>query len=312
MPPPPEGLSVQAVAARIGVPAATLRTWERRYGLTPSGRSSGGHRRYSEGDVGRLAVVARLVSDGMSPQVAVEAVRADPHVSPMALGRAQEQISGELVSVLLAAGARGDTAAMARHVSRAIVRRGVMRAWDEVLVPLLQAVGDLWRDPAFGVAGEHLTTEVILTALRGAAVRAEPRTRGTVDTDVLLATAEEEQHSLPVAALSAALAESAVASRSLGGRVPATSMVDEIVRSRPRVAFVWASMRRPNGSLLHSIQDTAVTPMLVLIGGPGWKRVDVPEPRHGVAIERVPDLPGAVTRIAGVVSPQTVPPEPEV
>ncbi|MFC6149148.1 MULTISPECIES: MerR family transcriptional regulator [Mumia] len=303
---------MQAVALRLGVPTATLRTWERRYGLAPSGRSTGGHRRYSEEDVGRLSVVVRLVGDGMSPQLAVEAVRADPHVSPVGLGSAQELISGELVSVLLAAGARGDTAVMVRHVGRVIARRGVMRAWDEVLVPLLQAAGERWRDPAFGIAGEHLVTEVITTALRGAAVRAEPRTRAGRDTDVLLATAEEEQHSLPVAALSAALAESGVASRSLGGRVPAPSMVDEVVRSRPRVAFVWASMRRADAGLLQTLQQEAAAPLLVLIGGPGWRRTLVPEPTREVVIEQVADLPRAVARIADAVRPPLVPPDVEV
>ncbi|MBW9205961.1 MerR family transcriptional regulator [Mumia sp. zg.B53] len=294
-------MSVRDVAVRLGVPAATLRTWERRYGLAPSGRSAGGHRRYSEEDVGRLAVVARLVADGMSPQLAVAAVRADPHVSPMGLGRAQEQISGELVSVLLAAAARGDTAAIRRHVSRAVTQRGVARAWDEVLVPLLQAVGERWRDPAFGIAGEHLTTEIVMTTLHGATARAEQRTRGSADGEVLLACAEEEQHSLPVAALEAALAEAGTASRSLGGRVPLPAMVDELVRSRPKVAFVWASMRRPDPSLLLSLQESALSPVLVLIGGPGWAKVTPPEPRGGVVFEPVADLPSAVERIVVAV-----------
>jgi hypothetical protein len=233
----------------------------------------------------------------MSPQLAVAAVRADPHVSPLSLGRAQEQISGDLVSVLLAAAGRGDTEAMRRHVTRAVTQRGVTRAWDEVFVPLLQAVGDRWRDPAFGIAGEHLTTEVITTALRAATARATLRTRGSADSDILLAAAEEEQHSLPIAALEAALAEAGLACRSLGGRVPSPSMVDELVRSRPRVAFVWASMRRPDPALLLSLQEAAASPVLVLIGGPGWSKVIEPPPRRGVEIERVTDLPAAVDRI---------------
>ncbi|MSW39326.1 MAG: MerR family transcriptional regulator, partial [Actinobacteria bacterium] len=49
-------LSVAAVAQRIGVAPATLRTWDRRYGLGPSSHTQGSHRRYSRQDVARLDV----------------------------------------------------------------------------------------------------------------------------------------------------------------------------------------------------------------------------------------------------------------
>ena len=59
------GLTVAVVARRVGVAPATLRTWERRYGICPSDRSSGGHRRYCITDVARLELMRRLVLSGM-------------------------------------------------------------------------------------------------------------------------------------------------------------------------------------------------------------------------------------------------------
>ena len=41
-----ELLTVAAVARRLGVAPATLRTWDRRYGLGPSSHEAGEHRRY--------------------------------------------------------------------------------------------------------------------------------------------------------------------------------------------------------------------------------------------------------------------------
>ncbi|MDQ6650091.1 MAG: MerR family transcriptional regulator, partial [Actinomycetota bacterium] len=46
--------AVSAVAHRLGVAPATLRTWARRYGLGPSLHEAGSHRRYSAQDVARL------------------------------------------------------------------------------------------------------------------------------------------------------------------------------------------------------------------------------------------------------------------
>ena len=67
------GLTVAAVARRLGVAPATLRTWDRRYGLGPSAHSAGAHRRYSARDVARLDLMRRLVNAGAPPGEAARA-----------------------------------------------------------------------------------------------------------------------------------------------------------------------------------------------------------------------------------------------
>ncbi|WP_402461722.1 MerR family transcriptional regulator [Isoptericola aurantiacus] len=67
------GLAVAAVARRLGVAPATLRTWDRRYGLGPSDRTAGSHRRYTPEDVARLLVMRRLTLEGVAPVDAAEA-----------------------------------------------------------------------------------------------------------------------------------------------------------------------------------------------------------------------------------------------
>lgn len=62
-----------AVARRLGVAPATLRTWDRRYGLGPSEHTAGSHRRYSAADVERLLVMRRLTIDGIAPGDAARA-----------------------------------------------------------------------------------------------------------------------------------------------------------------------------------------------------------------------------------------------
>ena len=53
-----------AVARMLGMPVATLRVWERRYGLTRHALSPGGQRLYSVDDVQRLALVKQLADQG--------------------------------------------------------------------------------------------------------------------------------------------------------------------------------------------------------------------------------------------------------
>ncbi|MBX2802034.1 MAG: MerR family transcriptional regulator [Myxococcales bacterium] len=56
--------STAAVAKITGIPAETLRTWERRHAIVQPGRTAGGQRRYSEQDVQRLKRIARLLERG--------------------------------------------------------------------------------------------------------------------------------------------------------------------------------------------------------------------------------------------------------
>ncbi|WP_139123043.1 MerR family transcriptional regulator [Cellulosimicrobium cellulans] len=67
------GLAVAVVARRLGVAPATLRTWDRRYGLGPSEHRAGSHRRYTDDDVARLVIMRRLTLDGVAPSDAARA-----------------------------------------------------------------------------------------------------------------------------------------------------------------------------------------------------------------------------------------------
>ncbi len=58
--------SISAVSRMIGVPVATLRTWEDRYGLVIPDRSASGHRLYRRDQVGQLRFVRTCMAEGAS------------------------------------------------------------------------------------------------------------------------------------------------------------------------------------------------------------------------------------------------------
>jgi DNA-binding transcriptional MerR regulator len=59
--------SIGAVARMLGLPVATIRNWEERYGLVTPERSAGGHRIYSRAEVERLRFVKVQIDGGMQP-----------------------------------------------------------------------------------------------------------------------------------------------------------------------------------------------------------------------------------------------------
>lgn len=59
--------SMGAVVRMLGIPAATLRTWEERYAIVLPQRSAGGHRLYSRDQIDQLSFVRDEVDRGTSP-----------------------------------------------------------------------------------------------------------------------------------------------------------------------------------------------------------------------------------------------------
>lgn len=82
------GLTIGQLADRTGVPVATLRTWESRYGVPRPRRQDGGHRRYDAADVVLVRDILRLRDSGLALGAAVTrastaAAEPDPSLFPM-------------------------------------------------------------------------------------------------------------------------------------------------------------------------------------------------------------------------------------
>ena len=61
-----EVYTVKHAAALTGIPADTLRMWERRYGVVTPIRSEGGYRLYDDAAIARLTAMHALVGAGWS------------------------------------------------------------------------------------------------------------------------------------------------------------------------------------------------------------------------------------------------------
>ena len=60
-------LSVAAAARRLGIAPATLRTWDRRYGIGPTDHTPGRHRHYNADDLARLDLMRDALFHGATP-----------------------------------------------------------------------------------------------------------------------------------------------------------------------------------------------------------------------------------------------------
>ena len=67
--------NVKAIAHQTDVAAATLRAWERRYGIPSPPRTDSGYRLYSARDVAMIRWLKSQIENGMSISQAVQLLR---------------------------------------------------------------------------------------------------------------------------------------------------------------------------------------------------------------------------------------------
>jgi DNA-binding transcriptional MerR regulator/methylmalonyl-CoA mutase cobalamin-binding subunit len=216
-------LTIQDVSRLLQVPAPTIRSWERRYGIPSADRSEGGHRRYSPDQLTML----RRMRDEIS--------RGNPAVQAAALVRAaQTRSTHPLIGTFLEAAHRLDPAGMKRVLDTAQATLGLALTVDEVLLPAMREIGRWWETGRCDVAHEHLATETTQTWLRGFA-RARPRARPE---PVLLSCGPRDQHTLGLESLGALLGHRGFDCRLLGPRTPASSLAVAVQQLRPAAVVV--------------------------------------------------------------------------
>ena len=291
------GLPVATVARRLGVAPATLRTWDRRYGLGPSQHAAGAHRRYTPTDLARLETMRRLTLEGVPPAEAARvALVADPGAGrgaapvgaplPDRLGRLHTGMrrgSGGRVLPLPGAEevARGlaraamalDSRTVTSTIRQQLAEHGVVGTWESVLRPVLVAVGERWAATGEGVEVEHLLADCAVVALREVAEEAHEPLGGR---PVLLAGAPGEQHSLPLHVLSAGLAERGIATRTLGPALPADALQAAVRRTGPALLFLWSQLPGTADPAVLTALPVMKPPTAVVVGGPGWERRSLP------------------------------------
>ncbi|KQY60386.1 hypothetical protein ASD11_13125 [Aeromicrobium sp. Root495] len=290
--PPGVVWSVGDVASALDLPASTVRTWERRYGLAPSVRTPGGHRRYDTADVERMRLMQRLVGQGVAPAEAARTVLRDDLLQPAAAVLRLEGPEQWAVDVVRA-GRVLDARRIRAMLHELVDARGVGGSWDEYLVPMLRRLGEDWACGSLGVESEHLVSDVLLTMLR---TRVETLVPGDAPPSIMMASAEDDQHSLPVVALQAALAERGIEAHVFGQRLPAAALATVVARTQPQAVFVWASMPRPTGDRLHRVLTALSAQARIVLGGPGWEHTTIPQARHAR------DLSSALAALAAEIA----------
>lgn len=154
---------IQEVAELTGLSTGRLRAWERRYDVVRPERQDNGYRAYSASQVALLRAFARLVRAGER----IGDIAAQPRDEVLA--RAEVTVGDESpVSPFIEAVRGYDRPRLQELVADRLRRMGPARFASEIVLPLATQLGDLWALGKLPIASEHLASEVVVHALKGA------------------------------------------------------------------------------------------------------------------------------------------------
>ena len=296
--------NIAAVVQRTGVPATTIRAWERRYEYPKPHRDGDGQRLYSERDVQTIGWLLDQTRHGVAISRAVDMLRigrarTDRAVvqAPPRGGRSFAGLRADLGQALLDL----DTDRAELVLAEGFTLFSVEDMCLQVLQPLLIDVGDRWHAGELSVAEEHYATSFVRARLFGLLQAYQPpHSRGPL---VFTACAPEEWHEVGILIVSVFLARRGVSVRYLGPNLPLEGLAAIVGRHHPAVVVLSAQSRETARNLrraAQAVQEGAPPHPRLAFGGQAFNT----DARLRASIDGTyvgPDAAAAVDAIASLV-----------
>lgn len=296
--------TIKEASSRTGVPVASLRAWERRYGVVEPLRTEGGYRLYDERAIAALSAMRLLVEDGWTPATAAAAITREGPES--VVGRAARAANGtpggsllqrtgpqmrlagvrlrdaagaeapsssdvpegsELTRAFLAAASAVDVAAIESALDRAFALGPFETVADGWLMPTMRALGTAWAQGHVDVAGEHAASYAVMRRLSHSFAAAASLTRGP---RVVVGLPSGSHHELGALAFATAARRRGLAVVYVGADLPVASW-RRAVRAFPTRVAVLAVVRdedRPSAAETARALLESKPGIAVAAGGP--------------------------------------------
>lgn len=252
---------IQVVAERAGVPAATLRAWERRYGVPSPARTTSSYRLYSVEDIERVRSMRQLCEGGMSASEAAKLVLAThPVLQP---SPPSGDVLDEVKQRILRAADDFDSERLDAELLRLAFSGDAITVHERVVSPLLVEVGHSWAEGSLNVAQEHFLSERLEAMLRNALTFLRP----AAGEPVFLACVSGEHHVLGLLGAALKLAGSGASPTLLGADTPPEAIAEVVARRRPRLVGLSVTRVPARPKTLFEAYSAAMDGVPWMVGG---------------------------------------------
>lgn len=297
--------NLKAVVQETGLKPDTLRAWERRYGLPQPGRTSGGHRLYSQRDIDILKWLMARQEEGLSISRAVDLWRdllaegKDPFIemgdqeevagrAPLEVGDTLTQLRESWIEACLAF----DEQRAEYTLAQAFALYPPETACLELLQKGLSEIGRLWYEGEASAQQEHFASALAIRRLEAMLAVNPPPTRSG---RILIGCPPEEEHAFSALLLTLLLRRRGWDTVYLGANVPLERLKSTIEDTDPDLVVLAAQTLHTAASLLPVAEVVHESGLPLAFGGRvfnvvPWLRERIPGHFLGEDLGRAPGV----------------------
>lgn len=151
---PEKTYSIQQIADLTGLSKQLIRKWEDRYQIIQPKRLPNGYRVYTNSELQILTAISELTNSGLTVSQAIER-----YTKKQLTNKQNETLS--IHQALIRAGTIGDEQQLLHLLEYAHHKFGVEKLLEQIVVPFLQEVGQLWCERAWGEYQEAISSQTV-------------------------------------------------------------------------------------------------------------------------------------------------------
>jgi methanogenic corrinoid protein MtbC1 len=193
--------SIKAVSTATGINEHTIRAWEKRYKAISPERSDSNRRMYSEAEVEKLHLLGEAVmlghNIGSIAQLSVSDLKSllNKKINPSSEYSFKNDLleTDEIIIKCTDAIKAYDGGSLETLLLKASTKMSQPHLIENLVVPLIYQVGDLWHDGIIRIANEHLASSVIRFFLMNLIDLNSPTSSAPV---IISATPRGQEHEL--------------------------------------------------------------------------------------------------------------------
>lgn len=268
---------IGVVSSRTGLAQDLIRAWERRYKAVTPSRGDTGRRLYSDDDLERLKLlrscvnggrrigdVARLPNEELRQLIAADTPEV-PAAKPVRKSDNGDTAASRLLAESLDALESLDKARLEGALKEASIEMSSPHLRNGVIVPLLETIGERWRDGSMRIAQEHLASAIVrsfLSSLRNGRHAHAKR--------IVITTPAGQLHELGALMAAAAADEAGWNAFYLGPNMPAEEIaaaVRELGASAVALSVIYQDGEQHVTEELRKIRSYVDDDVAVFVGG---------------------------------------------
>ncbi|MDH3600576.1 MAG: cobalamin-dependent protein [Candidatus Tectomicrobia bacterium] len=262
---PDQGHPIKVVVLRTGLSPHVIRVWEKRYGAVEPMRTPTNRRRYTDADIERLLLLQRATRIGRSigqiahlpTETLRNLVREDEEASlpsaPQPVSRSEPLPTQSYLDGCLDAVQQLDSFALEVVLMRARVALSQPAFIEQLIVPLMESIGDLFHDGSLRIMHEHMASAVVRSFLWSLKSSAEQSTYAPI---LIVATPVGQWHEIGALMVASTASAEGWDITYLGANLPAQEIAAAVQQQSAKVVAL---------SLVYPADDPRIRQELVAL-----------------------------------------------